>query len=261
MPAGTIDAHVHIGGRYGPVDAYVATMERLGLRHAVLVQYQWQADNTELVAAQHAHPGRFATIGVIDTAALDPVGDLRRWVDAGIQGIRSRPDARVPGRNPFALWTAAEERSLLVSVTGPPDAVTGLAFARLVRRFPGIRFRLEHLGGLGPRTLEPRTLRAFLRLADAPNVTTMLSGFWLNAGEPWPYAGALRLVRDVVDVFGAERICWSGDWNREGLTDVAYVAEAELLERSFGIAEPAARAAILGGTARRWFDFDRAAAG
>lgn len=256
LPPGTIDAHVHVGlARYGPVEPLIAAMDRLGMRHAVLVQYRWHADDRYLLASAARYPGRFAVVGYVDPNGPDPVGTLSGEVAAGLQGLRLAPDARSPGRRPFALWAAAETLGLVVSVTGPPETVASPAFARLVRRFPGLRFRLEHLGGIRARATAPRVVRAVLRLADAPNVVTMWSGFWLNAGDAWPYAAARPVVRDSLTAFGATRICWSGDRDRPDLTDGAYVAEAGLLERSFGVDDPVARAQILGGTARSLFAF------
>jgi len=89
----------------------------------------------------------------------------------------------------------------------------------------------------------------------------MWSGFWLNAGDGWPYPAARAIVRDSLVAFGAERICWSGDRDRPDLTDAAYVAESELVERSFGVEDPAERAAILGGTARSLFFAESPSAG
>jgi predicted TIM-barrel fold metal-dependent hydrolase len=257
---GTVDAHVHVGlDRYGPLEALVATMHRTGLDGAVLVQHQGQTDNGYLFEALDRDRARFAVVAALEAGANPD--ELRTTVRSGAIGIRARPEIDLSGRRSRAFWRAVDELGLVVSVIGVPGVIASPAFRASVRALAGARFRLEHVAGVrhadAPAT-RPDVGR-ILELSAEPNVWLMWSGFWLNAGSDRPYASALDTLRATLAAFGPGRICWSGDWNRpeppfgHHIGDADYIAEADLIECAVGVAQPADRRAILGGTAMRLF--------
>lgn len=257
--SGTVDAHVHVGlDRYGPLDAFVATMDRTGLEAAVLVQHQGQTDNRYLLEALEGDPTRFAVVAALEADASPD--ELRATVRSGAIGIRARPEIDLSGRRSRAFWRAVDELGLVVSVIGVPGVIASPTFRANVRALAGARFRLEHVAGIRPADAPATSPDGrILELSAEPNVWLMWSGFWLNAGSDRPYASAVETLRATHAAFGPDRICWSGDWNRPGppfghhISDGDYIAEADLIARSVGVAEPAHRRAILGGTARRLF--------
>lgn len=252
-----LDAHVHIGlEKYAPVERYVEQMDRLGLRHAVLVQYIGGAEDAYLAACLRRHPGRFAALGSVDPLDRAAVGRLAAMVEeAGFLGIRLAAGARTPGRDPWAVWRQANELGLIVSVRGPIDDIASSAFERIVRAFPGIRFRIEHLGWLKLAEEPPpyRRYRRVLRLASYPNTYLQWSGFYLNSTGPYPYTASREVVELAYRAFGADRTMWSGDWNRADISDTAYRAEIDLVGSIFPVNSRADRDRILWGTAATLF--------
>jgi predicted TIM-barrel fold metal-dependent hydrolase len=257
---GTVDAHVHLGlDRYGPVQAYVATMGRTRLDAAVLVQHQGQTDNRYLFEALHSNPARFAVLAALATGAGPE--EVRSAVQSGAVGIRVRPEIDLSGRRRRAFWGAVDDLGLIVSVIGVPHVIASPTFRAAVRALADVRFRLEHVAGIKhvESAVTSPDVRRIFELGAELNVWLMWSGFWLNAGSGWPYTRATETIRASLAAFGPERICWSGDWNRPGppigshINDADYVAEADLIEGPFGVLLPADRRAILGDTARRLF--------
>jgi L-fuconolactonase len=256
-----IDSHVHVGPpRSAPIEDYLATMDALGLRRAVLVQVIGHHDDTYLADCLRAHPGRFAAIGSVDPddpATVDRLEDV--VARTGIVGLRLPPAARSPGMDPLALWHRADDLGLVVSVRGPFEDVIDPAFAAIVAACPRIRFRFEHLGWLKLATEPPpyRRFSRFLRLADHPKTTVLWSGFYLNSTSDYPYPTSRPLLEMAFRAFGAERTMWSGDWNRPGIDDATYAREMAPMLQAVGIGDAHDRELILGGTAARLFDFDR----
>jgi predicted TIM-barrel fold metal-dependent hydrolase len=250
-----VDSHVHVGvAKYGPAEAYVETMDRLGLRKAVLVQYVWNQENGYLEACVRHWSDRFVALAIVDPRGPEAGSRVGGLVERGaVRGLRVAPAMLTdPSASP-EWWEAVEAADLVVSVTGPFADIVEPGLATTIERHPSVRFRLEHLGGFQhPRTANRAPFRSFLRLADHPNVYTMWSGFWLNAGEPYPYRSARPALRDSLAAFGAARICWSGDWNRPGIDDASYLRETDLAEIA-GLTTPDDIARILGGTASELF--------
>jgi predicted TIM-barrel fold metal-dependent hydrolase len=257
----TLDSHVHVGiTKYGPVEPYLETMDRVGLRRAVLVQYVWNEENGYLEACVRRWPERFAAVAIVDPRGPDAGARVRRLVERGAaRGLRVAPSMLTGAGVRAGWWEAVETGDLTISVTGPFDELIEPGLAATIAAHPTVRFRLEHLGGFQHAASPGRArFRRFLGLADRPNTFTMWSGFWLNAADGYPYRSARPALRDSLAAFGADRICWSGDWNRPGIDDATYLREANLAEIADLRGERELEA-ILAGTALRLFRFAPAA--
>ncbi len=211
-----VDSHVHVGlAKYQPVEDLIAVMETHGVAKAVLVQYGGNTDNTYLGECVRRFPGWFATVGIVDTTQPDAVDRLARWVEEeGIGGLRLPVTARSPGADSYAIWARMEALGIVASVTGNLEEMSSPETEEIIRRFPKLKVRLEHMGWYPDVTEEPPypTYRHFLRLGAYPNVYMMYSAFYGWSRESYPYRDTLPFVRLVYEAFGAGRIMWASDW-------------------------------------------------
>lgn len=246
--SGLIDAHVHLGGgTYAPAAEWEAAAARHGVGAAVLVQSLGNDDNAELLEAG-ADRDRFAVVGIPRGRAA-----AEELIERGAIGFRVSPRGlhAAPGEVVFDVLDAAGG---LASVTGPFDELADDAFAALVDRHPRVHFRLEHVAAF-PYADHADSVRSFapvLRLASRPNVSLMWSGFFHYSRLGHPYRDAWPVLEAGLAAFGADRIHWSGDWNRAGGTDATYDADIALLSQ-LPFVDDAAREAIGHRTARRIF--------
>jgi predicted TIM-barrel fold metal-dependent hydrolase len=93
-----------------------------------------------------------------------------------------------------------------------------------------------------------------LALAAHPNIALKWSHGSAMFDKPaWPGDALATILRHALTAFGAERVMWASDYsvNQRG------ESWAELLfgVRGSGDLSDAERAAVLGGTARRWLDW------
>ncbi len=248
QPLSVVDAHVHLGPpKYATVEQFTAAMEFERIDGAVLVQHLGNSDNRYLAAIRRARPQRFAAVAIIDR-----VDEVEATLRDGFVGLRLPPTG-LPGRDGADVFAALDQAQALASITGPASAVASAPFAAIVRQHPRVQFRIEHLGGYryGATAEDQRQFTALLALADQPNVTLMWSGFFLNAGTPFPYPNTHAYLAATHAAFGADRIMWSGDWNRPGLATGDYHQMIELVR--LVTADEDDVEAILVGTARRVF--------
>ena len=126
-------------------------------------------------------------------------------------GVRVTASARAVGADPLVLWRRLEEHGLSATVRGTFDEITDDAFAGVIDEFPAVPVILEHLGGFhyGDSGFD-----RLLALATKPNVRVMWSCFYRYSSEPFPHHDADPYLRGSLDAFTADRIVWSGDWNR-----------------------------------------------
>ena len=114
-----VDSHCHVAADwFEPVESLLFQMDRYGVEHAILVQDSAQSDNTYQAACVRRHPDRLTSVVVVDVARPDAVETLERLAGEGAVGVRLRQTARSPGRDPLAIWRAAERLRLPVSCIG-----------------------------------------------------------------------------------------------------------------------------------------------
>lgn len=178
-------------------------------------------------------PGGDRLVGIrhLVQAETDPRWLLRTDVLAGLRAVGS----------------AGLVFDLLVTADQLPAAVD------VARALPEVRFVLDH--GAKPRIargeLDPWRDR-IRSLAALPNVAVKLSGLLTEAAEDW----TLEVVRPYADhllaCFGADRTMFGSDWPVSVLR-APYDAVVDVTRRLVAAASPDERAAVMGGTAVRWY--------
>lgn len=120
--------------------------------------------------------------------------------------------------------------------------------ARFVQDNPDIAVVIDHAAK--PRPGLPQGWRDGMRaLADLPGVHCKLSGLMTELpGED----DILRCGAFLFDLFGAERLIWGSDWPVMTLGGT-YARWRDLTEKMLAGADRAARLAVLGGNARRFY--------
>lgn len=242
-------------------DEMAAAMNRAGVAAALLVTPGgiYGNDNSYAFDAAREMPDRFAVVARLDHRDERVSSRIRELAEtSGCVGIRlvvfTRDQVRdwEEGRM-LPLLSAAAENGLPVCIYPPLRLATVPA---VIRRLPGLRLIIDHLGVRQPPLLPPdedglAELPALLALADCADLYVKVTGLHELSRRPPPFADLADALRRVVGAFGADRLMWGSDWTRD--TDrvsyrdtVAYVVEGSALSE-------AERKLLLGGTLRKVF--------
>lgn len=228
-----VDAHCHASPLwFEPVEPLLFQMDQNGVEKAVLTQVLGQFDNSYQEQCVARAPGRLASVGAVAIAAPDAPARVREWAGRGMVGLRLRPEARNDGNDPLAIWCAAADCGLSISVGGAAANIVDNAFAQLVQTFPQMDFVVEQLGGWTRPDCDgsPATWEAILRLTRFPNVSLKIPTLGQIAprqiGKPLPDNGPVldaskgTILLETLSAFGAERLLWGSDFpvvaSREG---------------------------------------------
>jgi predicted TIM-barrel fold metal-dependent hydrolase len=235
--------------------ALLAAMDQAGIARAVVVQAStaYGNDNRYVVEAVKAHPDRFAGVFSIDVLAEGAVDELRRWLDAGLAGLRLfTTGTTMPGQadwlddpRSFPVWEYAQANNVTICLQMTAAGIPALT--RMLGLFPRIRVLLDHLARPDLAGGPPyQGAAALFALAAYPGVHLKLTNRTIAEaarGASTPQAFFPR----VVEAFGASRIAWGSNFpaaegSLPSLLDEAQDALAMLSE--------ADRAWIFGDTAR-----------
>ena len=268
-----IDTHCHVGlFKYEPVESLLHQMTAHNVDKAVFIQYMGNTNNSYMLEAMNAHPGKFAAAMIVP--ADDDGRAIRQWAKRGIGGIRLSATFRGSGSDPLLHWRTAAELDLVVSAPCSPAALLDEAFREVVEAFPNLQIVIEHLAGV-ERNVEPPydEFRRVLELARYPNLTIKLPGFgefcdltallhhnlsesragWRDIRRenvPPFFAAIPPLAEMALEAFGADRMMWGSDFppasTREGYENSLAIPQAY-----FSTLSDTEQAAIFGGAAAR----------
>jgi L-fuconolactonase len=274
-----IDAHQHfwnparveydwLGPDLGPInrsiefDELEPLLAATGVERTVLVQSADNAaDTAYMFEVAAAHPEIAAVVGWVpldDPAAVAEGLDAMcaNPVFAGIRNLihtRSDPDWLLRS-------TVVESLGMLAAADIPFDVVSVLPrhlehVPTLSDHHPDLRMVIDHLSKppIGAGNDEPwRTLIS--RAAANPRVYAKVSGLYPSVGDmaTWSADDVRPYLELALELFGAERLMFGGDWPISVLAG-GYVRVWEELNFLFDELTPDERSAILGGTAAAFY--------
>ena len=274
----TIDAHVHvwdlgradypwltpeIGDLYRSIDFAEIEPELVsrGIDGAILVQASDEAADTAVmldVAARH--PG---VLGVVAWTPLDSpdqvARDLAAFADQPlVVGVRNLVHERPAG---WVRRPAFVEGLVLLADHGLPLDVPTAAYPALAdvawigNQLPGLAIVIDHLGKppIGGGEAQRREWRALISdCAQNPRVVAKVSGLYAAQGalDSWTVDQVRPFVEDAVEIFGADRLLYGGDWPIAELAG-GYARTWDAITACLAPLSPDERTAVLEGTARR----------
>jgi len=274
-----IDAHHHVWslarGDYGWLTPALEPLYRdftlddlkplraaAGVTATVVVQAAPTVAETEFLLATARGSGGMVrgVVGWVDLAAADAIPVLKRLArDPLLKGVRPMlQDLADPGW----LLRADVGRALaaLPRLNLRFDALVRLrelpALATMLAQQPELAVVVDH-GGKPPiaRGEFDAWADAIAAVAAHPRVRCKLSGLVTEASPAWTIDELARYVDHLLACFGPQRLMWGSDW------PVVELAGGYLRWNTATMALLAARsdddrAAILGGTARRFYGLD-----
>src|SRR5471032_1250050 len=259
-PLAPLGGHQSDWSRARPVGhaALVASMDQAGIAKAVVVQAStvYGHDNRYVVEAIKAHRDRFVGVFSVDALAADAVAQMKRWLDAGLSGIRLfTTGTTMPGQadwlgdeRSFPAWEYAEANGVSICLQMTQAGIPTLLV--LLKRFPEVRVLLDHLArpelSDGPPYAAARPL---LDLAAYPGVYLKLTNRTIataGLGKSTPAA----FIPVVVSAFGASRILWGSNFPAAEGSLSNLLAEAR--QGLAALPEPD-RNLILGGSAKQLY--------
>ncbi len=264
-PERTAMVRAHFNEHLVPMDALVAAMDDAGVDAGIaVVPSIFGFDNSYAMDAVKRYPDRLAMIALVDHDAPDLDERVRELGKTpGVLGIRVMifTDELLASAQHGArrkLFAAMQKHGVALSLY-PPRYIQHVA--GFARDFPDLRIVIDHLGfpqppvnvsGIGPGDMF-NGWEHLIALAKCPNVAIKVSAFPSMSSQPYPYRDLWPRIRQLIEVFGIERLFWGTDFTRvasllsyrEG---VNYILDNDELSAS-------EKTMLMAGSVRRYFDW------
>ncbi|MBQ9450508.1 MAG: amidohydrolase [Bacteroidales bacterium] len=235
-----------IDGR-NSAEVFLSNMNYAQVGAAVVVQEIIDGNqDAYLREVQAAYPGRFLCCAMldIDRGGLTVPEGFRA---AAIPGHRMKRDLDSPAM--MAAFKELERRGIILSMCLADDARQIAQFATVIRECPRLKVAIGHFGlARSKHWLEQ------VRLARAENVRIESGGItWLYNDEFYPFAGAVRAIRQAAGEVGMDKLMWGSDYPRT-ITAITYRMSYDFVLKTPELS-PEDKAAFLGGNALSFYGF------
>lgn len=253
-----------------PVEDYVRFATAAGIDRAVIVSpepYQDDYRYLEYCFTKEPTSGFFKGVCLFDPASRDGGDKLAALVGQNpgrIAGLRIH-EMHKPGTAPSiggpikdrdlrssamrTMWRRVQQLHIAIEMHFLPHHAPQIG--ELAAQFPAVPVILDHLGRVGQGSAED--FSAVLKLAKFPQVYMKYSGVGYSSKEQFPFADVKPMVRRIFDAFGPDRMMWG----YFGHDLAGFNKEVELFDIMFERASEADREKIRGGTALKFFGWDR----
>lgn len=269
-----VDAHVHVWRpdsapypwlgaipqlrRAFELTDVAAEQAEAGVGEVVLVQAADNVEDTANMLRVAAEQPRVA--GIVAWVPLDDLPAAGRlldgWRGARVVGVRHlvhrEPDPDwLLGRHVQVGLSELADRGLTFDVCAESEHLLGLV-PELARRHPGLTLVVDHLGKppIARRGWQPWA-DLLAAAAAAPNVVAKVSGLNTAAAAGWTAQDLQPYVEHAVQVFGAERLLYGGDWPFALQAADSYLQIWHGIRDCLDALSPSALQQVLSGTARR----------
>ncbi len=237
-----------------PPELALAYMDWIGVERAFLVQGPMYGFHNRYVAGAVARwPDRFLGFCIVDPSrgqeAVEQLADCR---ERGLRGLKIEwpaaeamaSDISLVGDAEWAIWRRAAELGMLLylHLRRGPDQVDQV---RRIASELGVRIVVAHLGGAPAEGWEEQ-----VGLASEENVYIGCSALPQATREDFPAPKAQDLLKQAVDMVGADKIMWGSDYPST-LKSFTYAQTLDWVRKCCEFLTADQRAAILGGTAEK----------
>ena len=231
---------------YAQVSAAVVTQEFID---------GFQNDYLERVAK--TYPDRFFVCGMCEFRRPGFYTQAVGLADRGFKAIKIpaqrlvTPQGRVSlvSDEMMQMFRMMEQRGLILSIDlADGDTQTG-EMEEVIAECPALKVAVGHFG----MVTRPGWL-AQIRLARHPNVRIESGGItWLFNDEFYPFAGAVRAIRQAADEVGMDKLMWGSDYPRT-ITAITYRMSYDFVLKTTELSDEEKRM-FLGENARSFYGF------
>lgn len=231
---------------YAQVSAAVVTQEFID---------GFQNDYLERVAKKY--PDRFFVCGMCEFRRPGFYTQAVGLADRGFKAIKIpaqrlvTPQGRVSlvSDEMMQMFRMMEQRGLILSIDlADGDTQTG-EMEEVIAECPALKVAVGHFG----MVTRPGWL-AQIRLARHPNVRIESGGItWLFNDEFYPFAGAVRAIRQAADEVGMDKLMWGSDYPRT-ITAITYRMSYDFVLKTTELSDEEKRM-FLGESARSFYGF------
>ncbi len=239
-------------------EIFLSNMDYAQVSAAVVTQeFIDGVQNDYLQEVATRYPNRFLVCGMCDFRLPGFLPTFRDLIDRGFRAIKVPAQrllldtGRICLTDPemMEMFHLMEQQDILLSIDLADGDTQTAEVEEVIQECPKLRIAIGHFGMVTRPGWQEQ-----IKLARHPNVMIESGGItWLFHQEFYPYAGAVRAIREAADLVGMEKLMWGSDYPRT-ITAITYRMSYDFIIKTTEL-QPEEKALFLGENAAAFYRF------
>lgn len=240
-------------------EVFLSNMNYAQVGGAVVVQeFIDGIQNDYLAKVKSDYPERFFVFGMCDYFKPGFYDTAASLIDSGFKGIAIPghrlilSDGRVNLNSPemMKMFHLMEDKGVILSLCLAENNLQNGEIKEVIEECPRLKIAIGHFGMVTAPGWEDQ-----IKLALNDNVMIESGGItWLFNKEFYPFNGAVRAIRDAIDMVGADKLMWGSDYPRT-ITAITYKMSYDFILKTNDLTDREKRL-FLGENAEKFYGFN-----
>lgn len=239
-------------------EVFISNMDYARVSAAVVTQeYIDGIQNEYLADVQKRYPNRFFTCAMPDFFAPRYAEQAKSLIQQGFKAIKIPAQRLIVDTGRIMMTTPEmmqmfhhmEDNGAILSIDlADGDTQVG-EMKEIIQECPDLKIAIGHFGMVTRQGWEEQIL-----LARNTNVMIESGGItWLFNSEFYPFKGAVRAIKEAIDMVGEDKLMWGSDYPRT-ITAITYKMSYDFVQKTEELSEEQ-KALFLGQNAERFYGF------
>lgn len=240
-------------------EVFLSNMNYAQVGGAVVVQeFIDGIQNDYLAKVKSDYPERFFLFGMCDYFKPGFYDTAASLIDSGFKGIAIPghrlilSDGRVNLNSPemMKMFHLMEDKGVILSLCLAENNLQNGEIKEVIEECPRLKIAIGHFGMVTAPGWEDQ-----IKLALNDNVMIESGGItWLFNKEFYPFNGAVRAIREAIDMVGADKLMWGSDYPRT-ITAITYKMSYDFILKTNDLTDREKRL-FLGENAEKFYGFN-----
>lgn len=240
-------------------EVFLSNMNYAQVGGAVVVQeFIDGIQNDYLAKVKSDYPERFFVFGMCDYFKPGFYDTAASLIDSGFKGIAIPghrlilSDGRVNLNSPemMKMFHLMEDKGVILSLCLAENNLQNSEIKEVIEECPRLKIAIGHFGMVTAPGWEDQ-----IKLALNDNVMIESGGItWLFNKEFYPFNGAVRAIREAIDMVGADKLMWGSDYPRT-ITAITYKMSYDFILKTNDLTDREKRL-FLGENAEKFYGFN-----
>lgn len=240
-------------------EVFLSNMNYAQVGGAVVVQeFIDGIQNDYLAKVKNDYPERFFVFGMCDYFTPGFYDTAASLIESGFKGIAIPghrlilSDGRVNLNSPemMKMFHLMEDKGVILSLCLAENNLQNGEIKEVIEECPRLKIAIGHFGMVTAPGWEDQ-----IKLALNDNVMIESGGItWLFNKEFYPFNGAVRAIREAIDMVGADKLMWGSDYPRT-ITAITYKMSYDFILKTNDLTDREKRL-FLGENAEKFYGFN-----
>lgn len=240
-------------------EVFLSNMNYAQVGGAVVVQeFIDGIQNDYLAKVKSNYPERFFVFGMCDYFKPGFYDTAASLIESGFKGIAIPghrlilSDGRVNLNSPemMKMFHLMEDKGVILSLCLAEKNLQNGEIKEVIEECPRLKIAIGHFGMVTAPGWEDQ-----IKLALNDNVMIESGGItWLFNKEFYPFNGAVRAIREAIDMVGADKLMWGSDYPRT-ITAITYKMSYDFILKTNDLTDREKRL-FLGENAEKFYGFN-----